>query len=189
MAANQREGFRIRVGEREHHVEIVALSDDPSAPVRVRVDGHELEVAEAGAHALRVAATTGDDHRQREITLATDPRSRGGRPTEAWLAGVRTRLEVQTEREARLAAALGQSAGGASSGSLVAPMPGRVVKVLVAVGDTVERGAPAVIVEAMKMENELHAPVSGVVRSVGVREGDTVDANQILVEIEAPAEQ
>jgi pyruvate carboxylase subunit B len=65
-------------------------------------------------------------------------------------------------------------------------MPGRVVKILVSEGEVVARGAPTIIVEAMKMENELHAPTAGVVRRVAVREGDTVDAGQVLVEISPP---
>ncbi len=171
-------GYRIRVGAREHQVEVVGGGE--GEPLRVRVDGHEFEVATAGVHTSRVAATSGEDHRQHEIALAGP----NGRAREASLGGVRVKLEVQTEREARLAAALGKSANAHASGELLAPMPGRVVKVAVAVGDTVERGGPVMIVEAMKMENELQAPVAGVVRSIAVQAGDTVDANQVLCVIE-----
>lgn len=171
-------GYRIRVGEREHQVEVVETGE--GEPLRVLVDGHEFEVAGAGAHTLRVSPRSGGDLRQLEVAIAEVK----GRAREAWLAGVRAKLEVQTEREARLAAALGKSAGGRSSGELVAPMPGRVVKVAMAVGDRVERGAPVLIVEAMKMENELQAPITGLVRSIAVGQGDTVEANQVLCVIE-----
>jgi biotin carboxyl carrier protein len=177
MAADST-GYRIRVGEREHHVEIVGGGGDE--PLRVRVDGHEFEVASAGAHTLRVAPRSDGDLRQLEVALA----ELDGRATEAWLAGVRAKLEVRTEREARLAAALGKSAGGRGSGELIAPMPGRVVKIAMVVGDRVERGAPVLIVEAMKMENELQAPITGLVRSIAVGPGDTVEANQVLCVIE-----
>ena len=63
-------------------------------------------------------------------------------------------------------------------------MPGRVVKALVAEGDTVEAGQPVIIVEAMKMENEVTAPGPGVVRRINVSQGDTVDAGAVLVELE-----
>ncbi|MBI2898432.1 MAG: acetyl-CoA carboxylase biotin carboxyl carrier protein subunit [Deltaproteobacteria bacterium] len=63
-------------------------------------------------------------------------------------------------------------------------MPGRVVKVLAAPGDAVERGQGLVVVEAMKMENELAAPMSGTVRSVHAEPGKTVESGQILVELE-----
>jgi biotin carboxyl carrier protein len=64
------------------------------------------------------------------------------------------------------------------------PMPGKVVKVLVASGDEVKAGAPIVVVEAMKMENELRAPRDGKVRDVPAREGLAVEAGQTLATIE-----
>jgi biotin carboxyl carrier protein len=72
-----------------------------------------------------------------------------------------------------------------SSGQITvaAPMPGRVVKVLVAPGDTVTARQGLVVVEAMKMENELRAPRAGTVAEVRVREGAPVEANVVLVVI------
>jgi biotin carboxyl carrier protein len=64
------------------------------------------------------------------------------------------------------------------------PMPGKVVKVLVSAGADVKAGAPVVVVEAMKMENELRAPRDGKVVAVKVAEGQAVEANQTLVTIE-----
>ncbi len=79
----------------------------------------------------------------------------------------------------------GKSASpGPSHGSLRAPMPGRVVKVLVKEGDGVEKGAGVVVVEAMKMQNELCAPISGLVKAIKAREGDAVERNAELVVIE-----
>ena len=63
------------------------------------------------------------------------------------------------------------------------PMPGRIVKVLARVGETVNRGAPLVVLEAMKMQNEVPAPVAGTVREVCVREGDAVAASDVLVRL------
>ncbi|PRP90996.1 2-oxoglutarate carboxylase large subunit [Enhygromyxa salina] len=174
----QRQGYRVRVGEREHEVEIEI---DAAGERRILVDGQALEVADAGAHAVRVGPQGPQDARQLELTLAGEPR-----PSEAWVGvvGARVQVEVRTEQEARLAAALGKGASGSAGGSLAAPMPGRVVKILVSEGEVVELGAPAIIVEAMKMENELHTPSAGVVRRVEVAEGETVDAGQVLIEIE-----
>jgi biotin carboxyl carrier protein len=78
----------------------------------------------------------------------------------------------------------GQSGGAGGDGRVVAPMPGRVVKVLVAPGATVEAGQGVVVVEAMKMENELRAPRAGIVREVRVAEGASVEARTVLVVIE-----
>jgi pyruvate carboxylase subunit B len=78
-------------------------------------------------------------------------------------------------------------AGAAAAGPrpIVAPMPGMVVKVEVAAGDTVRAGQGIVIVEAMKMENELRASGAGRVTRVHVSKGDAVAKDQVLVELEA----
>jgi acetyl/propionyl-CoA carboxylase alpha subunit len=68
--------------------------------------------------------------------------------------------------------------------SVVAPMPGRVVRLLVAEGDRVVAGQGVVVVEAMKMENELRASKDGVVRQVRTRAGDAVEAGAVLVVVE-----
>jgi biotin carboxyl carrier protein len=76
-----------------------------------------------------------------------------------------------------------QSGAAASAGPhrVTAPMPGRIVKVLVKPGDVVEANQPLVVVEAMKMENELRAPKRGTVSEVRVAEGALVDAKAVLV--------
>jgi biotin carboxyl carrier protein len=66
---------------------------------------------------------------------------------------------------------------------VIAPMPGRVVRVLVKPGDQVTARQGLVVVEAMKMENELRAPGEGTIRDVRVREGASVEAGAILVVI------
>lgn len=74
--------------------------------------------------------------------------------------------------------------GGASSGGAVkTQMPGRVVRVLVAEGDEVEKGTPLVVVEAMKMENEIKSPREGTVTRVAVSEGDLVEARAVLIDL------
>jgi len=80
-----------------------------------------------------------------------------------------------------------QSASAAAAGGrqqVIASMPGKVVRVLVAEGDEMEAGQGLVVVEAMKMQNEMQAPKSGRVTSVTVAAGDTVAAGQVLVVIE-----
>lgn len=67
---------------------------------------------------------------------------------------------------------------------IASPMAGRVVKLLVAPGDTVSARQGVVIVEAMKMENELRSPRAGTVREVAAREGGPVEAGTVLVVIE-----
>jgi biotin carboxyl carrier protein len=77
-------------------------------------------------------------------------------------------------------------AGAAASGpkALKAPMPGRVVRVLVADGEAVEAGQGCVVIEAMKMQNELKAPKTGVVRKLAAEAGGTVAACAVLLVVE-----
>ena len=72
----------------------------------------------------------------------------------------------------------------ASEGAVVAIMPGKIIRVLVAEGDEVAEGDVVCILEAMKMENELKAPQSGTVQSLHVQPGQDVEAGAVLAEIE-----
>ncbi len=72
-----------------------------------------------------------------------------------------------------------------AEGSALAPMPGGVVRVAVAVGDTVESGQLLVVLEAMKMEHTVHATSSGTVTEVDVVEGDQVETGRILVVVDS----
>ena len=67
---------------------------------------------------------------------------------------------------------------------IVAPMPGRVVRVLAQPGDDVELRQPLIVIEAMKMENELRAPKSGRVKEVAVETGASVEAGRLLIVVE-----
>ena len=80
----------------------------------------------------------------------------------------------------------GHSAAGHDHGSaeIVSPMPGKVVRVLVEAGAKVEAGAGIIVVEAMKMQNEMKAPKAGVVVSINAEAGATVNAGDVLAVIE-----
>jgi len=95
-------------------------------------------------------------------------------------------VTIEGEGEARLerdAPGRRRDRGGAGGG-LAAPMPGTVVKVLVAAGDRVEKGQDLVVIEAMKMEFKISAPFAGIVSAVAAGPGDPCDAGQVLAEIE-----
>jgi biotin carboxyl carrier protein len=81
------------------------------------------------------------------------------------------------------AAALDEGRTGSAAGLLVAPMPGRVVAVRVAPGDALEKGALLVVIEAMKMQNELFAAGAGRVEAVLVKAGDAVERGAPLLRI------
>ena len=69
------------------------------------------------------------------------------------------------------------------SGSVVAPMPGTILKVLKATGDSVKAGEVVLILEAMKMENEITAPVDGTIESLSLTEGSTVAGGDLLFDV------
>ena len=73
---------------------------------------------------------------------------------------------------------------GTGAGSVNAPMPGTILKVNKAVGDKVEVGEAVVVLEAMKMENDITSNKAGVLKSIAVNKGDTVAAGQFLFEVE-----
>jgi acetyl-CoA/propionyl-CoA carboxylase, biotin carboxylase, biotin carboxyl carrier protein len=74
--------------------------------------------------------------------------------------------------------------GGLGGGTVSAPMQGTIVKVLVAVGDSVEAGQALLVLEAMKMENHINAEIAGTVKELRVATGDTVGAGDVLVVVE-----
>jgi len=71
----------------------------------------------------------------------------------------------------------------ASIGDLKAPMPGKILDILVHEGDEVTLGDPVMILEAMKMENELKSPADGILETLHVEKGNNVEKNQLLLEI------
>jgi acetyl-CoA/propionyl-CoA carboxylase biotin carboxyl carrier protein len=97
-------------------------------------------------------------------------------------AGVATAGPAK-KKAARSAAAAGGGAGG-GSGKIAVPMQGTIVKVLVEVGQAVEAGQSVVVLEAMKMENQIEADKSGTVKAINVKPGDTVGAGDVVVVIE-----
>lgn len=91
--------------------------------------------------------------------------------------------DVQLEDERERAAHAAERASGKSGGLVTAVMPGIVVEVLVKKGDRVEKGAPLLILSAMKMQNEINAPADGVVQQIHVASGQAVTAGTKLVQI------
>jgi len=117
----------------------------------------------------------------RPIAYRWEPRT-GRLALEGWVH----ELRVESEAVHR-AAELGLAAGAASALTpIVAPMPGLVLALEVAEGERVEEGQGVLIIEAMKMENEIRAPVAGVVRRLSVSVGDAVERDALLCVVEPP---
>jgi biotin carboxyl carrier protein len=94
------------------------------------------------------------------------------------------RVEIQRERELGGRSRRKKATAEASEQTVLAPMPGKVTKLLVKPGDVVRAGDGIVVVEAMKMENELKASVAGTVKEIRTAEGNTVNGGDILVVLE-----
>ena len=101
-----------------------------------------------------------------------------------WLDGHRYDVEALDERTHAIRALSGASATAAGPAPLKAPMPGLVVRVNVAPGDEVAAGQALVVIEAMKMENELRAAAPGRVKAVRATVGEAVEKGALLVEME-----
>jgi biotin carboxyl carrier protein len=114
----------------------------------------------------------------RSYEVAVERRSNGERIV--YVNGVAVPVSIMDPRE-RLVRRRGDVSAETGPRSIVSPMPGRIVKVLVREGDVVAAQQGLVVVEAMKMENELRAPRAGQVSAVKVVEGMSVEAKTVLV--------
>jgi len=92
--------------------------------------------------------------------------------------------QIKNEQQLLLESLGFKTAAEKSVGSLQAPMPGKILELLVEEGAEVELGDPVAILEAMKMENELKAPCAGTIVEISVTTGTNVEKNQLLIEIE-----
>jgi biotin carboxyl carrier protein len=160
----------------ESEVDVVHL---PSGQVRVEVGGRSFEVdalvPAAGATSMRV------DGRVLDLWME-------GTPPDVGVIALGRRFYARAESErTRALAAAGAGRGGSSKGDglVTSPMPGRVLKVLVQEGDAVTPGTPLLVVEAMKMENELFADRDGTIAKVFVTPGTNVEGGAKLLEIRA----
>lgn len=98
-----------------------------------------------------------------------------------WIDGYRYEVEALDERTRTIRALSAATAQAGGPAPLVAPMPGLIVRVNVAVGDTVTAGQALVSIEAMKMENELRAKAAGTVTAVSAVAGTAVEKGAVLV--------
>ena len=153
---------------------------------------HEVAVEENGAvtvdgrtYRASLAAASRPARYSLLLDGASVPLLARGRPRGVWELGIDGRafaIEVLDQRQARIRE-LSEIAGGATGiSALKAPMPGLVVRVAVEEGEVVQAGTTVVIVEAMKMENELRATATAKVARILVRPGDAVNKSQVLVE-------
>lgn len=154
--------------------------------IEVEVDGDRVTVA-GQTYGVSLRAIPGTPLRQlllngRPTTLPVESLGRG-----RWAlapSGERWEVEVLDERTRHIRSLTNGANRPPASVVLKAPMPGLVLRVEAAPGQKVEAGAGLVVLEAMKMENELKAAASGVIKAVLVKSGQAVEKGQVLVEFE-----
>jgi biotin carboxyl carrier protein len=156
----------------EHAVEIPSIGDSANwncqiGDVRLRAD---VRVVEPGTYSVQVGSRSFDVHLE----------SNGGR-TYASVNGRRLAVEIRDPRR-MVRGAAGINIAGPQT--IASPMPGKVVRLLVAEGDEVEAGQGLLIVEAMKMQNEIKAPKAGRVAAIRVSEGSAVGGAEAMMVVE-----
>jgi biotin carboxyl carrier protein len=160
----------------------VALERDGSEPGRYRVtvngEARTVDAARVGDFGVSLVFP---DRQQESATVYLSAGANRGEMF-AHLRGVATPIAVNGRRTGRVGAGGGPASQGEQK--VTAPMPGRVVRVLVAPGDAVEARQGVVVVEAMKMENELRSPKAGRVKEVAVEAGTSVEAGRVLLIVE-----
>jgi biotin carboxyl carrier protein len=173
--------FQFEIADRLRSVEVLR---DPSG-FRVTVDGRARLVdavrVDAGTWSLVVRDADAAGARARSVEAVVVPSAMAG-GFDVYVDGYHVPVQPRDGHGRRARAAGGSS--GAGPQRVTAPMPGKVVRVLVAPGDAVKARQGLVVVEAMKMENELRAARDGRVREVFVAEGQSVDAGAALVVVE-----
>ena len=186
--------FDVELGDRRRAVSVRRQGDR----LRVSIDGHvhvvDARQIGAAAYSLLLEQAEGDRARTADHHNADETDRPLVRSIEASLATRRTvgafdvhvagRTFTVQIRQAGVFGRQRKAAGGAQGTGpqrVVAPMPGKIVRVLVKPGDEVQARQGLVVVEAMKMENELRAGRGGRVREVAVAEGQSVEAGAVMV--------
>lgn len=167
--------YFVQIEGKEHVADVTEL---PGGGFDVRLcdaDGKPVTAVDVDVSATSLAVRV--DGRMFDLVLD------GQAPNPSVFASGRRPAIVVENAHQRAAASVRKAAGGDGGGIVNSPMPGKVVKVLVKEGDAVEPGRPLVVVEAMKMENELVAEKAGTIQKVYVQPGDAVEGGARLVAI------
>ncbi len=153
----------------------VSIEEEGRFQYRISINGKEIYVdahrTEACVYSILV------NGKSYEVDITHD-----GEDFIILIDGEMHRISVIDERR-KLLKSIGTLEKPSGPRIISAPMPGRVVRILKKVGDRVEKSQGVIVVEAMKMENELKVNNDGVVKNIFVKEGDTVEAGQKLVEV------
>lgn len=184
LATVKQQTYRIETDEEQHNITLDgtthALDCRQLAPLAADAKGH---VGIGGQYSLLINGVSYDIFARRILK----PDEKESQSYEVLIGNQRFEIKVEDER-AKLLAGLIRGATTSSAATIYAPMPGLVAGVPVEVGHTVNAGQPVLILEAMKMENDLTAPITGTVKEVRVSKGQTVEQGAALIVIAAQEE-
>jgi biotin carboxyl carrier protein len=162
--------YDVTIDGKNYRLELDRVEDRWSC----RLDGREIEsdavLARPDVLSLRIG------NKAYEVKC-----ERVGGDTHLWVGSTRFAVEVRDPRSLRSRVRTADDQG---PKKVTAPMPGKIVRVLVREGDAVNQGAGVVVVEAMKMQNEIKSPKKGTIKKILVSEGAPVNAGDVLAIVE-----
>lgn len=163
--------YEVMIGEQSFRVEL----QHAETGWKCRLNGREFPVdVVAGEDGVLSLLLAGKSYEVKQETTASE--------TKVVVGQERFNVAVRDPRSFRSRRHAGADAQGVKK--ITAPMPGKVVRLLAGEGSAVEAGQSVIVIEAMKMQNELKAPKSGVLKKLNVKEGAAVEAGQSLAEVE-----
>ena len=163
--------YEVSVGEKVYRVDLVRESEGWAC----KLDGRPvaINVAPTQEGTLSILLNGKSYEIKREVTAAENNIVIG---SQRFPTVVRDPRSLSSRRTA--------DAGGQGPKKITAPMPGKVVRITAVVGSEVEAGQAVIVIEAMKMQNELKSPRKGILKKLSVAEGAAVEAGQVLAEVE-----
>lgn len=171
--------MKYEVSEKGGETRSVELKELGENAYEVTIDGQTVHVD--AARSGKTIYSIIEDGRQFEVVIDES----GAHGFDVLVGGQLLHLQAFDERSRLLASTAKAAASGPQR--VEAEMPGKVVKIAAPVGTPVQEGQGVVILEAMKMENEIKAPIDGTVTELGVTEGQTVESGALLFVVEPPA--
>jgi biotin carboxyl carrier protein len=170
---------KYEVSEKGGETRTIELKELGENAYEVTIDGATVHVD--AARSGKTIYSIIEDGKQFEVIIDET----GAHGFDVLVGGQLLHLQAFDERSRLLANTAKASASGPQR--VEAEMPGKVVKIAVAAGSEVQEGQGIVILEAMKMENEIKSPIDGVIKEMGVTEGQTVESGALLFVVEPPA--
>ena len=163
--------MELNSGRKTVSIDAEGVRYEDGAPIRGElsdIEGSPVRMVKLDTHVYRVVAE----------------KLQGRGKYTLWVDGYRFETEALDERTRSIRDLSAAAAGPTGPAPIIAPMPGLIVRVNVSTGDRVEAGQGIVVMEAMKMENELRATAAGTVRSVEVSPGTAVEKGALLVALD-----